>query len=411
MNTHESIGQLKNNKYDYFLITLVCLLVFGIYGDSLQPVRIATLASIPFIIYSFFKTKTTKPIANAFKACGLLYLWISISYIWTSDTVQGQKELIYYFTHFSLFLLVLLFYFKANNALKSLTKGWLILISITLVCAFYEIITDLHLSVNLIPDQFKVNIDGVSYLKKFASVTYGNYNTYILVICMALPFMFGFLYLKKNFFVQIFTILIIACTYFVILINASRGGILVGSIMLVIWIIFAQKFKVHYKKEKIAILFPIALYVIFNHTGMILEQLFNRVSGGGTFTQNDEGRIELFISAFNAFIEQPFLGTGIGSIENEMENVMIKLPHNLVLEFLVQFGIIATFYLGFILYVVFRDIIKLKSYSKAILISVLATFPLIIVINSTYLLHPILYVFLASSYCVVYLKKSKFSYD
>lgn len=402
--------ELKNNNYDYSLIMLVCLLVFGMYGESWQPIRIVALVSVPFSFYSYLKTRNLKPLNHAFKISTLLFVWISITFLWTSDTEQGLKEIIYYFTHFSLFILVLLLYFKANNPLKSLTKGWLILISITLICAFVEIFYNQHLSVNLIPDQFKVNVDGVGYLKKFASVTFGNYNTYILVICMALPFLFGFLYSNKNYFTQFFTILVITSTYFVILINASRGGILVGGVLLIVWGIFAQKYKVHHSKEKIAILLPIALYIVFNHTNMILQQLFNRVSGGGTYSQS-EGRTELFESAFDAFLERPLFGSGIGSIQVEMENVLIKFPHNLVMEFLVQFGLIATLIIGIILMFVFKNILKLSSFSKDIAISILVVFPIIIIINSTYLLHPLFWVFIASIYCISCLNKSNFAYD
>ncbi|WP_159038454.1 O-antigen ligase family protein [Brumimicrobium mesophilum] len=401
---------MKNNKYDYFLITLICLLIFGMYGDSLQPIRVVALSSIPFIIISFLETRDVKNINNVYKTSGLLFLWIVFTILWTSDIVQGAKEIFYYLSHFSLLILTILCYNKANNPLKSLTKGWIILISLSLVVAYFEIFYNQHLSVSLIESDFKIYVDGKGIYKKFASVTFGNYNTYVMVIAMALPFLFGFLFLHKRFQTQLFTILVITSSYFVLFINASRGGLIAGGIILLTWIIFAQRKKVNHPKIKMLILIPLAIYAIFNHINVILDQVSNRVSNGSSFIQ-DEGRMELFLSAFNAFWEKPFFGSGIGSIQEEMENVLITLPHNLFLEFLVQFGLIATVVLCIILLNLFKNIPNLKSTPKAMLISIFLTFPLIIIINSTYLLHPIVWIFIASIYCIGSLNKSNISYD
>ena len=38
-------------------------------------------------------------------------------------------------------------------------------------------------------------VDGQTLVRKYASVTFGNYNSYVTVICFALPFMFAYLLL------------------------------------------------------------------------------------------------------------------------------------------------------------------------------------------------------------------------
>src|SRR5690554_4852851 len=125
------IKRIKNNLYDYFLTLLVCLLIFGMYGDSLQPVRVVSLASLPFIIVNYVQNKEIKILRRTYLLLLGLYLYLLLSLLWTSDLSQGAKEAIYYLAHFSLLILILLLYFKANNPLRSLTRGWFIFIALT----------------------------------------------------------------------------------------------------------------------------------------------------------------------------------------------------------------------------------------------------------------------------------------
>lgn len=400
------ISTLKNNKYDYFLMILISSLIFGMYGDSMQPIRIIALAAVPYITIQLFRHKKRTFQSKAFKSCIFLYIAFALSLLWTSDFNQGIKEIVYYFAHFSLFLLIVNLYFRAKTPLKSLFNGWFILIFISLIIAFIEIFFNVHMSVSLIPDDFQIQFDGISIQKKFASVTYGNYNTYVMVITMALPFLFGFLYSHKKLITQLITILVISFSYFVLMINASRGGLIAGGIILIVWAAFIQKEKVHHYRKKMMVLIPISIYAIYFHVNTIFDQVSNRVAAGTSLTE-DQGRAELLKSAIDAFLRKPFFGSGIGSIQEEMEGVLIRLPHNLVLEILVQFGLVITLIVGYYFFRMFRNIPKLPLMNKTILVSILFSIPFIFIINSSYLLHPILWVFLASIYCVSCFKQAK----
>jgi O-antigen ligase len=382
------------------------------YGDSLQPIRVIALFFIPFVIINYLDSKDYRFLNIAYKFIFFLYLFIVFTILWTSDFQQGIKEIVYYLSHFSLFILILVFYAKANNPLKSLTKGWFVFIVLTLIIAFAEIFYDYHLSVSFMDADFQMHFNGGSVEKKFASVTFGNYNTYAMVLSMALPFLFGFLFLHKRYLTQLFAILVIVFSYFVLLINASRGGLIAGAIILIVWMVFAQKNKIHHLKAKFFILVPLALYALGNYMNFLFGQVSNRVSAGTSLDEN-RGRAKLFDSALDAFWEQPFFGSGIGSIqiEMELENVYIHLPHNLILEFLVQFGLLTTLIVCLAFLKMFIRIPQHSGFPKAILYSILLSFPIIFIINSTYLLHPITWVFLASLYCVSSFEKQNLNYD
>ncbi|RYM34522.1 hypothetical protein ERX46_03880 [Brumimicrobium glaciale] len=410
MNQSSAEAELKNNKYDHFLVILICLVAFGMYGGAMQPIRMVSLASLPFLFIQFIKSKRNPLLFRAYLACVFLYLWIALSYFWSTNIEEATKEVVYYFAHFSIFLLIITLYSKATNPLKSLTKGWFILIVLTAFIAFIEIFYGLHMSVNLIPDDFHIRYYDLNVFKRYASVTFGNYNTYVMVITMALPFLFTYLYLHKKFITQFVAILIISFSYFVLMINASRGGLIAGGIILFIWILFVQKQKVHHIRNKLILLIPIAIFVIKYHVHTLFDQVTNR-SAAGVSVVEDQGRIELFTSAINAFLQKPFFGSGIGSIQTEMKNVTIFVPHNLVLEFLVQFGAVLGIIVAFLFFKMFIKIPKIEVLPKAILISLLLSTPFIFIINSIYLLHPVLWVFFASIYCVSCFKKQNYSYD
>lgn len=410
MNKLSSTTVLKNNKYDYLLIILLSFLVFGNYGDSLQPTRLIALASLPLIIIQSIKSKKDSFVFKAYFISLALYIWFVISLFWTSDFTQATKEVIYYLAHFSLFILIAFLYSKAENPLKSLVKGWFLLIIITIPIAFIEIFYGFHMSVNLIPEDFHIRYYELNVFKRYASVTFGNYNTYAMLIAMALPFLFAYLYLHKKFISQLFAILVILLSYFILLINASRGGLIAGVIILLVWMFFIQKQKVHHYRNKMKLFIPISIFLFGYHINTIFDEVSNR-SAANVSLIGDQGRIELFKSAINAFLQKPFLGAGLGSLQNEMRDVTIFVPHNLILEFLVQFGAILAIVVAFLFFKMFIKIPKVEVFQKAILVSILLSIPFIFIINSIYLLHPLIWAFFASIYCVSCFKKNNYSYD
>lgn len=393
----------KRNVYDFLLIITISLLIFGGFGGSLQPIRIFSLVMIPFVIRFLLKHSRKKQIVQITRAVAILYLFFIVSLLWTSDTNEGLKEIVYYGIHLNIFLLIVMSYLKAHKPFNSLLFGWMVFIFLTQIIAFNEIFFDKHLDLSIFESGHMMNAGGMIVQKKFAAVTFGNYNGYVTVVALSLPFLFGLYASVKKKKHQIITLAIISFAYFSLFINASRGGILVGIIVFTIFLVYLRKLNIKNIKYNLLTVVPILIALILRYYDIILEQLFYRKMAGASFTQ-DTVRISLFSKALEAFYNKPFFGGGIGSLQKEMTGASILLPHNMFLEILVQFGFFVTLF--FLIYLA-KHLIRAKKINNPvnsfIIYSALLSLPVASIINSGYLLMPTFWVFLASLYCIVFI--------
>lgn len=398
-------NRVSKNKFDYLLIITISLLVFGGFGGASQPIRLFSLVMFPFVVWFLLKSSNNKMIVRTGRTILILYTFLIASLLWTSDINEGFKEIIYYGTHLNLFLLIVAFYIKSRQSFNSLLIGWGLFLFLTQIVAFNEIFFDVHLDLSKFESEKMMNIGGMLVQKKFAAVTFGNYNGYVTVVALSLPFLFGLYSIVEKKLFQILTLGIIAFAYFSLFINASRGGILGAIIVLVVFLVYSKKIKIKNVKFNILLIIPFLLILIYRYYDVIFEQLFYRTLAGSSFTQ-DTGRFELFSKALNAFYNKPFFGGGIGSLQAEMTGASILLPHNMFLEILVQFGFFVTLF--FLIYLAKHLLAarKLnKTTNKFIVYAAILSLPVISIINSGYFLMPTLWVYFASLYCIVFLKK------
>src|SRR5690606_2714179 len=137
-----------------------------------------------------------------------------------------------------------------------------------------------------------------------------------------------------------FYVFVLFIVYAIILINASRGGIVCG---IVIFLMFSflrkgRKFKV---SGFLRFLFVCAVFVFIYYAPLILEQIMLRLSGDRGLFQ-DQIREKLFEAAYDISRDYNFMGAGAGSLETLMilKKASIHLPHNFLLEILAQYGIV-----------------------------------------------------------------------
>lgn len=403
LNTNKLRENSKWNIFDFLLIFTIALLVFGGYGGALQPIRLFSLVTVPFVFWFYIKYSRNKQILKTIRAVIILYMFLVASLLWTTDVNEGFKEVIYYAIHLNLFLLIIMLFRKAHQPFYSLLVGWALFIFLTQIIAFNEIFFDVHLDLSIFESDHMMNAGGMIVQKKFASVTFGNYNGYVTVVALSLPFLFGLYASVKKKKHQIITLAIISFAYFSLFINASRGGILVGIIVFTIFLVYLRKLNIKNIKYNLLTVVPILIALILRYYDIILEQLFYRKMAGASFTQ-DTARISLFSKALEAFYNKPFFGGGIGSLQKEMTGASILLPHNMFLEILVQFGFFVTLF--FLIYLA-KHLIRAKKINNPvnsfIIYSALLSLPVASIINSGYLLMPTFWVFLASLYCIVFI--------
>lgn len=394
---------LKYNKYDYGIFFIIILLIFGNLGGSLQPIRVFVLLLSPLVWVNikFWNTKDKRiEFVSYFFVFWIIYAILSL--IWTSNRVEGGKEILYYYTHTSLFLMLLIWAKKARLSKFSIINGWCLLIVCTFPIALNELINNQHLITNIIDSESLKYFGGDLVVQmKFASVTFGNKNGYVLVLVYALPFLFSKLLSDAGLKHQLLFWLLILICFYILFVNASRGGIIASIISLIVFLLYYMKIENKHKKAIIISVLTFTLIIILYFSRQIFQQIILRLSIGSIIS--DENRTELIISAFSLFVNSMFIGTGIGSIQTSMHSISAvnEITHNLFLEILVQYGIIIFMLFAFSLFRLFSYARKSSSIiTKQITYSLLFSLPISSVIDSGYLLNPVLWVMFASIFII-----------
>lgn len=393
------------NKYDYFILALIGTLCFGDIGGPVRVVRVLAILFIP-LFFRLLNKNGCGYVRKAFKILSIIYCYMLLSFIWTPDKEEAVKELVYYPIHFFLFLELILFSRFARNPIRSIRNGWLIAVLTCSMVAFWEITTGNHLSMALQTSDV-ANL-GTEVVKRMcASVTFGNYNGYVTFLCYGFPWIFFCLIEGgRGGFEKLLSFILLVFSFLTIIINASRGGLLAVSVMLLVYYFLTKKTFV--KNVTLACFILLAAYLLINYGSVLTAVMAARASDGGLFSDN--ARSEIWSNALLAFFSSFGFGTGIGSIDVAMSRFArggITSPHNMFFEMLVQYGIIITFMFVRFLWRLFVRARQIENNRMIVMMMALIAMPLYSIINSGYLLHPHFYVLLASMYVFVYLGKIK----
>lgn len=394
------MGRIFTNRYDIGIILLISLLIFGGIGGMLSPIRVVALILSPYIwiniIYS--KSKEIKIVLAFFI---LWYTYSLFSLCWTSSISEALKELFYYYCHFSLFFLIILWSKKAQRPLLSVILGWCLFFVYSLPIALNEIWNNFHLSSSL-HGNLDVNIGhGIIVNKKYAAVTFGNYNTYVTILCYSLPFLFSLLLYGKKLLTQFIGWSLVLSLAYILITNASRGGIISYIIVFIIFLFHYKNVRYKHKRLLVYFIVIILLLAIVSYGKELFMQILLRIGESDNISDvgEDSSRITLIKLSLKLFAESMFIGTGIGSIVASLQTIApeFTIPHNLFIEILVQYSFIIFFFFLFFLYKLYlrarhsgNNIIKFVIYSS------LACLPFVGVINSGYLLAPEFWVYGAS---------------
>ncbi|GGF60968.1 O-antigen ligase family protein [Wenyingzhuangia marina] len=385
---------LKKNRYDRLLQLLIILLVFGIIGGALQPVRIFTLLLVPKTISFYVKNKNMFSMFMfefVFFVCWLLYGIISIS--WGTDLISGFKELSYLLLNFMLFFVFTFLAIKANKVYHSIIFAWLFLFLLTVPIAVYEIIVDVHLPTSL--QQSNNIIGGDGRLRHFASVTYGNLNGYNQLLVYLCPFIFSLFYLYRKGF-QTLLISILTLMYLsIILLNSSRAAVL--SAVIVISVFYLSKKKINKWVYILPTLFFITLVTYY------YDEIFFMITYRLDHQGFEDGiRTQIIQSGLMSLENSMFMGVGAGNFQANMEenyDLVINAPHNLFLEIGVQYGLLILMGFFFLLRKIYKNSRRNRiMVSRFVVYSGLLAFPIMAIINSGHLLSMLTWLYIYSLY-------------
>lgn len=390
----------KLNRYDWGIIIIIAT---GACGELFSPLTLQRLVSIiliPFVLKEFSNKSFLIP--SFIKTFFIIWFVFSvISLIWTPDRTNGIKFLLYNLCSFIDFLAIIFFSFRAKNAIRSILLGWMIMIMTTSPVAIWEIVSGSHLSLSVQDASNEIlNSFGQRMSRMFASVTYGNLNTYVLVLVYCIPFVLMSIgFFKKD---KIYPWIALAFIIFIILINASRGGILCLTIGLIYMMISFVRNKIISRPFAICS-FIILFFLIFINSDFLLNQISGRLLVSKLTA--DESRIEVYERGLEILESSLGLGCGIGGLQVSLEALggiaRISAMHNMFLEFLVQYGIIP--FVFFILFVfgIIKQLIVSTTHLKNFIgwLFLLLVIPMSI-INSGYIADPMLWIYLSSIYVI-----------
>lgn len=390
----------KLNRYDWGIIIIIATGACGGLFSPLTLQRLVSIILIPFVLKEFSNKSFLIP--SFIKTFFIIWFVFSvISLIWTPDRTNGIKFLLYNLCSFIDFLAIIFFSFRAKNAIRSILLGWMIMIMTTSPVAIWEIVSGSHLSLSVQDASNEIlNSFGQRMSRMFASVTYGNLNTYVLVLVYCIPFVLMSIgFFKKD---KIYPWIALAFIIFIILINASRGGILCLTIGLIYMMISFVRNKIISRPFAICS-FIILFFLIFINSDFLLNQISGRLLVSKLTA--DESRIEVYERGLEILESSLGLGCGIGGLQVSLEALggiaRISAMHNMFLEFLVQYGIIP--FVFFILFVfgIIKQLIVSTTHLKNFIgwLFLLLVIPMSI-INSGYIADPMLWIYLSSIYVI-----------
>lgn len=408
-----SLRYYAHNRYDVYLFILIVSTMFGIYGGALTAPRLMTIILLPSLLSKMTRT-TLKLIAPIVVFFAFWFVYMLLSLLWTPDNGRGIEELLYYIVHMVYFVEIIVFAIYAENPIKTVAFSWLLAFLCTSIIAGWEITTDHHLSVAHQGEDrlFRHGGSDVFY-QRYASVTFYNYNNYVVYICYCLPFFYFLLSSVREFSHRVIsTIAVVAAlilSIVIILYNASRGGIITFVGLLFFYGLFFSRNR---KSGRFAFVFFIALLaVIFLTRQGLLDAIQFRLESSSMF--DDSGRMIIWKSAFDAFGNTFGLGTGLGGVSDAMKgtgSVVITIPHNMFLELLLEHGALVFLFVMAFLIRLFLKGWRSDKLCKQTIVLAYISFVSTFIISSGYLLLPQTWAYFASLFVFAYLMPKNVSY-
>lgn len=383
------------NRYDWFIILIIGSLAFGRIGGAFQFIRILSICLIPsnifFLIFS--PNKQSNRLITLYFIFLFIYGFISLN--WSINLLNSIIELVYIFLSINIVYSLICFSKKANRVVESLVYGWSLFMILTLPIAMWEFLTSNHLPTmdGLIStvDARGRALNGV--IEIFAGTTFGNPNEYNTVIAFCLPFIFLNVLQSKTINQYLFSFILLLLTVIVPIINSSRGALISIIIDVIIFLYYYKKNKTN--NLAIIILSIIIVSAIFILYGAdIFNQLMLRSENVNAL--EDNGRLFMIMMGIDLLEESNYMGIGPMGYKTLFQTG----PHNLFVEFAVEYGLIClTFGLIVLIYIVCNLYKKTRnSIYSYIPISFIFSLPFCSVINSDYLEYPFLWIIFGSLY-------------
>lgn len=377
------------NKFDYSLTLIFVLLLFGNYGGGFQPIRIFSI--LFFVVNVFYIIRVfsfKKNLYLLFSSVFLIFYSLASVFFIFNNISNSFISFLYFLVNIVILANFVTCFEFAKKPLLSSVMGAIVFFFISVCYGIYEIKTGRHLSVNI------EMYDGL-YSRNYSSFTFGNYNGFILALLVNASLLAYAIVNYKNGFIKITSLLLLFGMTYICLINGSRSSFF-GISIIFIYIIYSMK-SWSYKLSSIFLGIFATSYFISD-----FDFFFKRVDSLGV-NFNDDSRSTIIFDTLPYYLNNTIKGFGIGNFSYIADNYLdleASAAHNLFFELLFELGPIclAVFFLIFI-----KIIISIKSNDRNLnkfLVFLLILLIPISIVNSGYLLAPIIWVYIALMYSI-----------
>lgn len=383
------------NRYDVLLVLLIVSLVGGLYGGALVAARILAILFFPILIARMSRCGYIKSFLSFFI---IFYAYCLVSMLWTPDRIQGGKELVYWIVHFVYLCEILVFAGYANRPLRSISWGWTIMMFGCFIVAGWELVTNKHLAVAV-----DMPLD-----LRMASVTFGNRNTFITLLCFSFSWIaYLFFKLKEFNIVEKFILyFVVLMSILVLFFNASRGGVLSFMIMLLVClVVYRREFVMNGRKSMLILCgFVITTYLVGHYSLGAYPSISDMGTRGGIL--HDAARMSIWRACLQMLYGSSFVGVGVGGMTASLQSYnhifkdsVVASAHSLFMEILLQYGVIFFTITVLCVLLAFLKTVRVKNIERrAVLLMSLSSMPVYTIIDSVYLLSPQLFALIGSIY-------------
>lgn len=307
---------------------------------AFTPIRILGFS---FWVFYLLKPTLYKDIRSLQKAFFFVLIYSVISILWVLNLRAYIIDFLILFCSIGCFLLIYYASKKAINPINSIFKGWILFTILNLSISIWEISTGNHLHAGSFQSEnYAVGISGVVSLRAYSAVTYGNYNSLSIVLCLCFFMLILSIAKIENFRSRILCLSLILLIIFVEIVNTSRGCLLTLLLALYpLWVSLKRQKNNRYLIILIVIVIVTHLWMEYSNAILFL---IDRKLSARSHNIYDDPRYLIMTDGLEISMNSFFLGGGPGSQISEYKKYGTFIPyaHNMWLQTLIEYGLIIT---------------------------------------------------------------------
>ena len=202
---------------------------------------------------------------------------------------------------------------------------------------------------------YNISIAG-TLIKSVVFISWGNSNYLATFFILLIPMTIGLLFYKKNsFLIKSYLFASLVLMIIGLISTQSKGGLIAFSIALLIFL-----FKI-FRKNKlrvVSIIILLALIITLHPaTNVVFHKMYDAF-----YRRSLTGREIIYQEAIKAFLNHPFIGGGLGSLQHYMEQftgMANYKAHNEYLHILVELGILGLIFFASLFVISYKNIRRL----------------------------------------------------